>query len=79
MRPPAQSGNAGRQFGEDMECLVEPSLVTSLGSPVEGTLAEVLVDRGAVVTKGQVGPDAVDYARLKIAHAARHGSAPARP
>lgn len=30
-----------------------------------------------VVTKGQVAPDAVDYARLKIAHAARHGSAPA--
>ena len=54
VRPPAQSGNAGRQFGEDMECMVEPSLVTSLGSPVEGTLAEVLVDRGAVVTKGQV-------------------------
>jgi membrane fusion protein (multidrug efflux system) len=49
-----QSGNAGKQFGEDMECLVEPNLVTSLGSPVEGTLAEVLVDRGAVVSKGQV-------------------------
>lgn len=30
-----------------------------------------------VVTKGRVGPDAVDYARVKIAHAARHGSAPA--
>ena len=28
-----------------------------------------------VVTKGQVAPDAVDYARVKIAHAARHGSA----
>ena len=30
-----------------------------------------------VVTKGQVAPDAVDYARVKIAHAARHGAAPA--
>jgi membrane fusion protein (multidrug efflux system) len=49
-----QSGNAGKKLGDDMECLVEPHLVTSLGSPVEGTLTEVLVDRGAFVTKGQV-------------------------
>lgn len=28
-----------------------------------------------VVTRGQVAPDAVDYARLKITHAARHGGA----
>ena len=49
-----QSGNAGKKLSDDMECLVEPHLVTSLGSPVEGTLAEVLVDRGAFVTKGQV-------------------------
>lgn len=54
VRPPAQSGNAGKQLGDEMECLVEPSLVTSLGSPVEGTLEEVLVERGAVVAKGQV-------------------------
>ncbi len=49
-----QSGNSGKKLGDDMECLVEPHLVTSLGSPVEGTLSEVLVDRGAFVTKGQV-------------------------
>ena len=42
-RAPGPSGNLGRQFGDPMECLVEPSLVTSLGSPVEGTLFEVLV------------------------------------
>jgi membrane fusion protein, multidrug efflux system len=54
-RPPGvSSGNAGKKIGEEMECLVEPHLVTSLGSPVEGTLSEVLVDRGAFVTKGQV-------------------------
>ncbi len=47
------SGNLGRQIGDPMECLVEPSLITSLGSPVEGTLFEVLVERGAVVAKGQ--------------------------
>jgi len=46
--------NAGKKLGDDMECLVEPHLVTSLGSPVEGTLSEVLVDRGAFVTKGEV-------------------------
>ncbi|MSQ50709.1 MAG: efflux RND transporter periplasmic adaptor subunit [Betaproteobacteria bacterium] len=49
-----QSGNAGKRLGDEMECLVEPHLVSSLGSPVEGTLSEILVDRGAVVTKGQV-------------------------
>lgn len=47
------SGNLGRQIGDAMECLVEPSLITSLGSPVEGTLHEVLVERGALVRKGQ--------------------------
>jgi membrane fusion protein, multidrug efflux system len=49
-----QSGNAGKKLGDEMECMAEPHLVASLGSPVEGTLSEVLVDRGAVVTKGQV-------------------------
>jgi membrane fusion protein (multidrug efflux system) len=54
-RPAAvQSGNAGKKLGDEMECLVEPHLITSLGSPVEGTLSEVLVDRGSSVTKGQV-------------------------
>jgi len=49
-----QSGNSGKKLTDEMECLVEPHLVTSVGSPVEGTLSEVLVDRGAFVTKGQV-------------------------
>lgn len=54
-RPAAvQSGNAGKKLGDEMECLVEPHLVINVGSPVEGTLSEVLVDRGASVTKGQV-------------------------
>ncbi|GAA4012080.1 efflux RND transporter periplasmic adaptor subunit [Actimicrobium antarcticum] len=50
----AQSGNRTKKFGEDMECLLEPSLVANVGSPVEGTLAQVLVDRGADVRRGQV-------------------------
>lgn len=50
----AQSGNAGKKMGDDMECLLEPHLIANLGTPVEGTLAEVLVDRGSMVSKGQV-------------------------
>jgi len=49
-----QSGNAGKKISDDMECLVEPHQTSSVGSAVEGTLAEVLVDRGSLVTKGQV-------------------------
>lgn len=51
---PVQSGNAGKRLGQEMECLLEPHLVVNVGSPVEGTLAEILVDRGAFVSKGQV-------------------------
>jgi len=49
-----QSGNRGKKLGDDMECLLEPYLVANVGSPVEGTLAQVLVDRGSDVKKGQV-------------------------
>ena len=48
------SGNRSKKIGDDMECLLEPSLVANVGSPVEGTLSQVLVDRGANVRKGQV-------------------------
>ena len=49
-----QSGNAGKLLSDEMECLLEPHLVTNVGSPVEGTLSQVLVDRGSQVVKGQV-------------------------
>jgi RND family efflux transporter MFP subunit len=49
-----QSGNAGKKLGDDMECLLEPHLVANVGSPVEGTLNQVLADRGASVGKGQI-------------------------
>lgn len=51
---PVQGGNSRKRIGEEMECLVEPHLVSSIGSPVDSTLSEVLVDRGASVKKGQV-------------------------
>ena len=47
-------GTRGKQIGDDMDCLVEPSLIVNVGSPVEGTIAQVLVDRGANVAAGQV-------------------------
>ena len=43
-----------RRSGDFMDCLLEPSLVANVGTPVEGTLNEVLVDRGSEVRKGQV-------------------------
>ena len=49
-----QTGNAGRKAGDEMECLLEPHLVVNLGSPVEGTMGEILADRGANVSKGQI-------------------------
>ena len=36
------------------DCVVQPFIVTELGSPANGLLEEVLVDRGARVTKGMV-------------------------
>ena len=49
-----QTGNAGKKLGDDMECLLEPRMIANVGSPVEGTIGEILVDRGSVVSKGQV-------------------------
>ena len=50
----APRGNRGKGIADEMDCLVEPSLVVNLGSPVEGTIGQVLVDRGANVARGQV-------------------------
>jgi len=49
-----QNANARKRLGDEMECLVEPHRISNVGSPVEGILSEVLVDRGAFVQKGQV-------------------------
>lgn len=43
-----------RRSGNAWDCLVEPHMVVSVGSPVDGVLEEVLVDRGDTVKKGQV-------------------------
>ncbi len=40
--------------GGPLDCLLEPHMVVSVGSPVDGVLEQVMVDRGDVVRKGQV-------------------------
>ncbi|HEY4542908.1 MAG TPA: efflux RND transporter periplasmic adaptor subunit [Noviherbaspirillum sp.] len=52
--PAVSSGKQAAQLGDAMECLLEPHKIANVGAAVEGTLAEVLVDRGSVVRKGQV-------------------------
>lgn len=43
-----------RDANDGYDCVVEPSLTVSVGSPVDGVLQSVAVDRGGVVSKGQV-------------------------
>ena len=45
---------AAAQSPGGMSCVVEPHLVTQVGSPVDGVIERVLVDRGDFVTSGQV-------------------------
>lgn len=40
--------------GNEYECLVEPSMVVNVGSPIDGVLEKVMVTRGDRVRKGQV-------------------------
>lgn len=47
-------GNDGKTLTDEMECMLEPHLVSNIGSPVEGVLSKVTVDRGDYVSKGQI-------------------------
>jgi RND family efflux transporter MFP subunit len=40
--------------GGEYDCLIQPKMVLKLGTPVPGLISELLVDRGAVVKKGDV-------------------------
>lgn len=51
---PAGPGDAERRAAGDFECLLEPRVVVHVGSPVDGVIQEVTVDRGDRVTAGQV-------------------------
>ena len=44
---------AGERSGEH-ECLVEPYMLVNVGSPIDGVLEQVMVNRGDQVHKGQV-------------------------
>lgn len=45
---------AGAQAVPPLDCLVEPYVVVSVGSPVDGILEAVRVDRGDIVAKGDL-------------------------
>lgn len=45
---------AGARELEELECLVEPFIMVNVGSPVDGVLESVVVNRGDRVHKGQV-------------------------
>jgi RND family efflux transporter MFP subunit len=45
---------AARAQGQALGCLIEPSRVADVGSPVVGVLEQVLVERGDKVARGQV-------------------------
>lgn len=47
-------GNDGKSLVDEMECMLEPHLISNIGSPVEGVLSQVNVDRGDYVSKGQI-------------------------
>jgi membrane fusion protein (multidrug efflux system) len=55
LRAPSVAPSAApRDTKDGFNCVVEPSLSVSVGSPVDGVLQRVAVDRGDAVTKGQV-------------------------
>src|SRR5262245_38919749 len=43
-----------KRTGAEFDCLIQPKMVLKLGTPVPGLISEVLVDRGAIVKKGDV-------------------------
>lgn len=52
--PLADAAAGALKSGGGTDCLLEPSVVVNVGSPVDGVLKLVNVDRGDVVHKGQL-------------------------
>src|SRR5262245_57578735 len=50
----APATTTGQDANGVTSCLINPKRIVQLGSPVAGLLSEVLVDRGASITAGQV-------------------------
>lgn len=55
----AWPSSAQETRNEAYDCVVKPSLIVRLGTPVVGLLKDVTVDRGLVVSRGQVGVDLI--------------------
>jgi membrane fusion protein (multidrug efflux system) len=71
-RRPASAGLGASRADGALECLLEPSMVASVGSPVDGILEQILVDRGDHVRKGQVVArlqSGVEAASVKVSEA----------
>ncbi len=70
-RPPAGDGVA--ENGKDpskFDCLIEPNKIVSLGSPITGSIEEILVERGDSVEAGRVVArleSGVEKAAVKVA------------
>ena len=70
---PATSGSLLPRLDHNIQCVVDPSLETNVGTPVDGVLEVVKVDRGDVVQSGQllaqlssgVQSASVDFQRAK--------------
>jgi len=66
----AAPGNGA--IGERHECLIEPRTRAAIGSPVQGIVERLLVDRGETVTAGQAVAELVsdvDEASVEVARA----------
>jgi RND family efflux transporter MFP subunit len=50
----ASSGPEANSGGRALECLIEPYMTVNVGTSIDGVLAQVTVDRGDYVRKGQV-------------------------
>lgn len=66
---------AGPAIAEDypaVDCIIQPSQVVDLGSPVAGVIEKVLVDRSDYVRKGQPVAriqDSIEVATVELARA----------
>ena len=50
----AQDQQDQKKAAAEFDCLIQPKMILKLGTPVPGLISEVLVDRGAIVKKGDV-------------------------
>jgi RND family efflux transporter MFP subunit len=66
------SGGSAAAAPDVLDCLIEPRLVVKVGSPVQGIIAEVLVDRGDRVKRDDVLArldSGVEKAQVEVARA----------